>query len=91
MAPVCNYPKSKSARWNEGALEDIEKWLREKLQSYSVNEQIHIGEIARESRGIATIEKSGNSEGVRYLLGKLREEGLVDCFDATHFVVKEKR
>ena len=91
MTPVCKCPKSISESWNKGALEDIEKWLRKKIQIYSINEQIDIGEIAEESRSINTIEKSGNSRGVRYLLWKLREEGLVDCFDETHFVVKEDK
>ena len=89
--PACKCPKSISESWNTRALEDIEKWLRKQIQIYSINEQIHIGEIARESRSIGTIEKSGNSRGVRYLLEKLRKEGLVDYFDANHFVVKEKK
>ena len=88
---VCKCPKSISRSWDLGALEDIKKWLRKKIQIYSINEQIHIGDIADESRDIGTIEKSGNSKGVRYLLWKLREEGLVDCFDETHFVVKEDK
>ena len=88
MTPDCRCPKSISGSWNLGALEEIEIWLRKQLRNYSTNEQIHIGSIARESRDIATIEKRGNSDGVRYLLGKLREEGLVDCVDEQHFVVK---
>jgi len=90
-APVFNHPQNISTTWDKEALQTVDQWLRQQLQTLPVGEPIFVGGMARESRKIAKVQNSGNSEGVRYLLWKLHEEGYVDFSDETHFVVRGEK
>ena len=81
------HPTNISSKWDINALEEVEKWLREYINSLSIGEPIEIGKTAKLSREIAKILPRGNIDGFRYLLGKLKYEGYIDILYNSHFIV----
>ena len=71
-------------------LQIIDKWLRSRLDSLPLETPIVIGDIARQSRGIAKIHDKGNAKGMRILLTRLADEGRVVIFDGKYFKVIKK-
>lgn len=77
----------KMHEWDQSAYRRVEEWIRNEIKRIPPKTDVKIGNFARQTRKIGIILPEGNRWGVRHILLKLEQEGLIRILDKLTFEV----